>query len=271
MLRLRIISALIAAPLVLAAIFYLPLAIFAVVFLAAASLALWEWGRLAGLTGARTIAAYLLVYWLLAALLWLFPVLVPYLLSVAILFWGWACILVYRFPAGSGRLRDHRTSAVIGQLVFLSAWQSLVSVRALHNGDWLLVWIFVLVWAADIGGYFAGKTWGRSQLAASVSPGKTWQGVWGGSVLAVAITLAMAGLLPPFQVFDRSIWLWLALAVLLIALSIMGDLFESLLKRVRGVKDSGAIMPGHGGLLDRVDALIAVLPLFALTVTCWNH
>ncbi len=269
MLRLRVISALIAAPLALSAIFFLPLPWFALVFLTAASLALYEWGGIAGLRPGLPLNAYLVSYWLLASLLWFSPSAAYFLLLSAVVFWGWACYSVLRFPSGSSALRRGWFTSAIGLLVFLSAWQSLVSLKALPQGAWLLIWIFVLVWGTDIGGYFIGRAWGRNKLATRVSPGKTWEGAWGGAALALAVTLAMAIFLSPYRDFGLATWLWLLMAMFLIALSIMGDLFESVLKRVSGVKDSGGIMPGHGGLLDRVDALIAVLPLFALMMAFW--
>ena len=120
----------------------------------------------------------------------------------------------------------------------------------------LLVFLFVA--AADIGAYFAGRAFGAKKLAPAVSPGKTWEGVGGGAVLAASVC-GVGLLFFPVQ------WpLWMALSIGLVAVSIFGDLFESLVKRATGVKDSGTILPGHGGVLDRIDSLLAALPVFAL-------
>ena len=120
------------------------------------------------------------------------------------------------------------------------------------------MWLFLLVWGADIGGYFAGRRFGRRKLAPAVSPGKTWAGAVGGLLLAGAVTLL------PLSVLGRPVLTWAPVVAALVVLSIFGDLFESALKRQRGVKDSGALLPGHGGVLDRIDALLAALPAFAL-------
>lgn len=246
------------------------LPVFAAVFLAAASLAYFEWGGLAGLERGG-LWAYLLLYWVCAGCLWFVPGAGVWVLLAALLFWLWACIQVLRFPRSGGPLKRGWLVAGMGLLVFLAAWQSLVSLKALPQGAWLLVWVFVLVWGADIGGYFAGKAWGKRALAARVSPGKTWEGACGGLALAMLVALSMVWLIPAYHQVEFSAAQWLGIALLLVGLSMMGDLFESVLKRVRGVKDSGGIMPGHGGLLDRVDALIAVLPVFALIMSDYQN
>jgi phosphatidate cytidylyltransferase len=130
-----------------------------------------------------------------------------------------------------------------------------------------LIWVFMLAWGADIGAYFAGHAFGRRKLAPRVSPGKTWEGVIGGLALALAVCALGAFWLTPGWVG------WLPVIVLLVAVSVFGDLFESVLKRATGVKDSGTLLPGHGGVLDRIDSLLAVLPVFAVLLTTtaqWN-
>jgi phosphatidate cytidylyltransferase len=119
------------------------------------------------------------------------------------------------------------------------------------------MWLLVLVWSADVGAYFAGRRFGRRKLAPAVSPGKTWEGAFGGML----VSLALCG--GALLVLGLPAW-WLLAVAGLVVVSIFGDLFESVIKRVRGVKDSSNLLPGHGGILDRIDSLLAVLPVFAL-------
>ena len=171
-----------------------------------------------------------------------------------------------RSPAeGSSSHRTGRTAshwrwiaALLGVAILSAAWGAAMTLRMAPNGVHWLVWLFVLVSAADIGAYFAGTAWGRRKLAPALSPAKTWEGVAGGAVLSFLVcggALAALGLLSMAAA---------AVIVLLIAVSVFGDLLESLLKRQSGVKDSGTLLPGHGGLLDRVDSELAALPVFAL-------
>jgi phosphatidate cytidylyltransferase len=128
----------------------------------------------------------------------------------------------------------------------------------------LIIWLFVVVWSADIGAYFVGRAYGRRKLARAVSPGKTWEGAVGGLVCSVVLATGLVGIVPVLRMVPLSLTGWALLAFALGAISIVGDLFESVLKRETGAKDSGALLPGHGGLLDRIDALLAALPTFAL-------
>jgi phosphatidate cytidylyltransferase len=133
-----------------------------------------------------------------------------------------------------------------------------VVIRSSPDGSNWMLWMVLLVAFADIGAYFTGRRFGRRKLAPEVSPGKTWEGFWGGvltsSLVCGAILVAMGR-------FNGG---WIFIMILLVALSVLGDLFESVLKRLRGVKDSGRALPGHGGVLDRIDSAVAVLPYFAL-------
>lgn len=257
MLRARIITALVLLPLVLAAIYLLPLASYAVVFWAVVAVAAYEWAALAGLEGRAARAGYVLVLALLSAAVWWNPGLRDALLVAGAGFWALAVVVVLRYP-GSASWLGRPALVLAGWLVLLAAWTALIVIRDRAAGAHWLVWLFLLVWAADIGAYFAGRRFGRRKLAPQVSPGKSWEGVLGGAALAFLVT----GLL--LVAADRWTPVWLPVIALLIGISIFGDLFESVLKRHRGVKDSGAILPGHGGALDRVDSLIAVLPVFAL-------
>ena len=151
-----------------------------------------------------------------------------------------------------------------GVLLLSAAWLSMVELKALESGDAWLLLILLIVWAADIGAYFSGKRWGRVKLAPHVSPGKTREGMYGGLVAVGLTVLAFSW----WNELTFSSVVYLMLLSLVVGLvSVMGDLFESLLKRHAGVKDSGTILPGHGGVLDRIDSILAAAPLYYLGLT----
>ena len=150
----------------------------------------------------------------------------------------------------------------LGWVVCMGAWLAVNLIRQQPDGRWMVLWLIVVIAAADTGAYFAGRRFGSKKLLPNVSPGKTWEGVWGGLVLAVLIgqvVVISSGLISLFGMFG-----WLTLAVFVVAVSVVGDLFESVVKRISDAKDSGNILPGHGGVLDRIDSLLAAAPLYAL-------
>ncbi len=260
MLRTRIITALVLLPLILGAIYLLPLTGFAVVFWLIAAAAAWEWAALAGIRTPLARAGYLLVLAALCAAVWVVPAVASAVLYAGTLFWIGAVIVVLAYP-GSGGWLSRPVLMAAGWLVTLAAWSALVVIRSGTDGAHWVLWLMLLVWGADIGAYFAGRRFGRRKLAPQVSPGKTWEGALGGAALALLVTGLVLWLMGYW-----AIW-WLPVILVLAAVSVFGDLFESVLKRHAGVKDSGALLPGHGGALDRVDSLLAVLPLFALIVS----
>lgn len=189
------------------------------------------------------------------------------ILVLALLAWLAITVIVLRGAQRGVRL-PHPLSTALAFLLLAAAWLSLM--QLLDAGFAFLLSVLAIVWLADIAAYFAGRQWGRRKLAPAISPGKTWAGV-GGAVAAVLLAAALVALLAPqLRVFStllqQRLPLAAALATLaaLVGLSIAGDLFESALKRQAGMKDSGRLLPGHGGVLDRVDAMIAVLPAAAL-------
>ncbi len=175
--------------------------------------------------------------------------------------------LLVRAQTDSARIPRAASTLLCAALLFVAA---LGALELLRHGVTLLISALAIVWVADIAAYFAGKRWGRTKLASRISPGKTWAGVIGAVVAVLLLALAMEWLAPSWPLFTtlllRRLPLAAALAVLvaLVALSIVGDLFESLLKRQVGAKDSGRTLPGHGGVLDRIDALLPVVPAAAL-------
>jgi phosphatidate cytidylyltransferase len=258
MLLTRIITALVLAPLALAGVFWLPPAWFAVLFWAVAALGCFEWASLLHLEKTPQKLIYVAGFGLLAA--GLYFGLVPYALSLWLgaVTWLFAVIAVLFFPKGTEIYRNRVLMGLLGWVLFVAAWSALVVIRSAPQGSLWLVWLLVLVWGADIGAYFSGRAWGKRKLAPAVSPGKSWEGAIGGFIVAGVLCGAGASLL------GADLALWLPLTAGLIVLSVFGDLFESVMKRSSGVKDSGTLLPGHGGVLDRIDSLLAVLPVFAL-------
>lgn len=269
MLKLRILSSLVLVPLVLWALFAWPLPWFAAfmgLFILAGA---WEWSALAGL---QTVPARLLYFGSVALagiLLFLYPSWIRPLLALAAIFWLWVLIehLAYQSLTG-GFLATFPGKLVSGMFVLVPTWVAVVALRQQPHGEWLSLFLYALVWGADTGAYFAGYHFGKHKLAPTVSPGKTWEGVAGGLLYVSALALA-TGLYSTWTATEVAIWLGLALTTALV--SVLGDLFESRIKRVAGVKDSGRLIPGHGGVLDRIDAMTAAAPLFVLAWLVWRQ
>ncbi|PXX66228.1 MULTISPECIES: phosphatidate cytidylyltransferase [Pseudomonas] len=261
MLKQRIITALILLPIALCGFFLLEGSAFALFIGLVVTLGAWEWARLAGFEAQSTRIAYAVVVAALLFLMQLLPGIAPWVLGAAVLWWGLATFLVLTYP----RTREHWAGAaaklVIGLLILLPAWQGLVFIKQQPLGNWLIMAVMVLVWGADIGAYFSGKAFGKRKLAPQVSPGKSWEGVYGGLLLSLVIT-AVVGLVAGWSV--GQIILGLLGAAIVVFISVVGDLTESMFKREAGIKDSSNLLPGHGGVLDRIDSLTAAIPVFAV-------
>ncbi|HIC81105.1 MAG TPA: phosphatidate cytidylyltransferase [Chromatiales bacterium] len=264
MLKQRIITALILVPLVVLGVFKLPTTPWFALLLAGVLLVgAWEWAALSGLKGWILRLLYVgfiaLGLWLAAAVLRDAQTLY-YFMLVALIWWGAVIGRLWRF---TGRVRPEGFStvqALEGVVVLLPPWVALVGLHQVSGeGPAWVMFLLVLIWIADAGAYFTGRAWGRAKLAPRVSPGKTREGAYG--AMAGALVLAIAvGLYAGFGA-GRFFW-FIVLCLVTTAMSIVGDLFESLVKRQRGVKDSGALLPGHGGMLDRIDSLTAAAPVF---------
>jgi phosphatidate cytidylyltransferase len=258
MLRQRVITAAILLPLFIGAVFFLPPLGWGIFALLLAAPAAYEWGRLVSLKPAQTWAFTAAVSVSCLTLLALNggPAQTA-LLAAGALFWFVAApwMLVTR-----DRQRSTPLLLSTGWLVLVSAWLALVVLQ--ENAARMLVLVGV-VWVADSAAYFAGRRFGRRKLAPTISPGKTWEGV-AGAVLAVAVYYLIVWIVVAAPFVQGSPLVDAVLVVMMTVLSIEGDLFESWLKRRVGVKDSGTILPGHGGMLDRIDAVLAVVPLAAL-------
>lgn len=261
----RTLTALLLAPLAVALILLAPTALFALVIAVMALQALWEWTRLAGFRSRPLRALMLTVAAGLLALLWIdySPLLVRAVLAASVAWWLLALLWLRHVSYAAAPTRTHAWLKLgTALLAIVPAWLGLV---ALHRSGplgpaWTLL-ALMLVWSADTGAYLAGTRFGRHKLAPTISPGKTWEGVAGGMLLALAVAAAGGGLL---GVRGIGYALLLGLALITVVAAVVGDLFESLLKRHALVKDSGTFFPGHGGILDRLDSVFAALPLFVL-------
>ena len=282
MLLQRIITALILVPLIVLAVFQLPSEYFSLLIGLITLLAAWEWTNLIGIhspiqRGLFLLALILPMLWLhfwtqfleLAAQLLDWPDVRDYsgilewLVIVPVLFWILVMMLIRNSPAGILNLKlKMRYKALIGWLVLLAVWMFLSRLRAFY-GSQMTLYFLVLIWAADISAYFAGKKFGKTKLSPEISPGKTVQGMYGAFVAGAVWAAAFIGY---YSYRDGFIWMrvsdFVLLSVLTVLISIYGDLFFSVVKRQRGVKDTGSILPGHGGILDRIDSLIAATPFF---------
>lgn len=265
------ITALVMAGLFLAAIVFLPLPGLAAVFAILVALGGWEWSRLAGWKSPLARVAYVLL--LVAALLGLYVycqlglspgrVQVQPFLGLACLWWSFALLWVRSYPASAVLWRTVAMRSLMGFLILAPAWMAAVFLLSFPRGGGLMIVLVVIVAVADIGAYFSGKAWGRHKLSPVVSPAKTWEGFWGGMFGCLVLAGFLWYLLP-----NQAAHIGLAAVVTVILTtalaSVVGDLTVSMVKRESGVKDSGSLLPGHGGLLDRLDSICAAAPVFAL-------
>ncbi|WP_036248856.1 phosphatidate cytidylyltransferase [Methylobacter sp. BBA5.1] len=278
MLLQRIITASILAPLVILAVFQLSSTYFSLVFGLIILVAAWEWGNLAGISSPvkRSLLLLALVLPMLGVHFWTqlleivaqafdwpdvrdYSGALDWLVIIPVLFWILIMILIRNTPSGLLKLElKTRYKALIGWFVLLSAWMFFSRLRAFYDVE-MAFYFLILIWAADIVAYFVGKKYGQTQLAPEISPGKTLAGMYGALIAGLVCAVALS-LIYGFDLMIASDFV--LLSVLTVLLSIYGDLFFSLVKRQRGVKDSGSILPGHGGILDRIDSLIAAAPFF---------
>jgi len=265
MLKQRIITALLLVPVALCGFFLLEGGAFALFIGAVVTLGAWEWARLAGFVAQPVRVAYAVLVALLLVVLYRLPALAPWLLGVAIGWWLLAIGLVLSFPSSSRYWAGGPSKLLIGLLILLPAWQGLLLLKHWPLGNGLILTVLVLVWSADIGAYFSGKAFGKSKLAPRVSPGKSWEGLCGGLLASLLLTL-LVGLYRDWALTELA--LALLGAALVVLISVIGDLTESMFKRQAGLKDSSHLLPGHGGVLDRIDSLTAAVPVFAVLLWC---
>ncbi len=271
MLKRRILTAFIVIPPLVAALFYFPPGWIAVLFGLFIAAAAWEWATLSGMRAFLSRAAYVLLLLILGAaglysVLQLPSPIASFLVSAG-LWWLWALAeLIGRRDVHKGMFATAPGRMVGGLLVLIPPWVAAIYLLGIDSGHprALLLFLLVLVWVADTAAYAAGSFFGRTRLAPRVSPGKTVEGVVGGVAGAVLLAWLCGTMVWKFE--PGMLARWIGLAVVTSLFSVVGDLTESKLKRIAGVKDSGHLFPGHGGVLDRIDALTAAAPVFLLGV-----
>ncbi len=263
--------------------------VFAIVIGLAVLLAALEWTQFVGLSSLQSKLAYLLS--LLVLMLGLFFLLginptateldqtrVISILVLGVVFWCVAVLLIRGYPENESNWNDQSHIALMGVFVLLPTWVGIVQLKYLDNSGFALLALIALVSVADIAAYFTGNAWGKTKFAPRLSPKKSWAGLWGGMFSCIFLSLI---LLIWINVFLFSTTLTQSIAVVVcsvvvFASSVVGDLFESMMKRNRQLKDSGKILPGHGGILDRVDSLTAATPISVILLlvifgTSWMH
>ncbi len=285
MLKQRIITALTLAPLALFAILYLPLFSFQIMIALVMGLGAWEWSSMSGMTRTFTKSAYAA---LVVAICLMLSIMLPtdliwyqgqlnslytYILSVASIWWVVSLAMIIAYPNFSSVWYTSKLlRGIFGLLTLIPTWVAVVSLRTSlyeidpYYGASLIFYVLGIVWAADIGAFFVGVKFGKHKLRPEVSPGKTLEGLMGG-VFASSAIIAFAAL--HYQVDPSRIWLHILVGALTVGVSALGDLNESMFKRCAGIKDSGKLLPGHGGVMDRIDSLTAAFPVFAFCYVMW--
>ncbi len=293
MLKQRIITAAILATMIVSAVFMLPSDYFSLLIATIVLIGAWEWLNLIDITSPAKRGLFLgtLIFAMLFIHLWTYilEALVPtfdylaekykfqmedirkqsglleWLIIPAVLFWLLVMLLIRKAPLELLGLQLRlRYKALIGWGVLLASWMFLSRLRAFYGSE-MTLYLLLLIWAADIAAYFSGKKWGKTKLAPDISPGKTVEGVYGALVSAAVCAIILCIALS--IVYGKPVTFMVAgdlilLSIITVQISVYGDLFFSLVKRQRGVKDSGNLLPGHGGVLDRIDSLIAAAPIF---------
>ena len=279
MLKERVITALVMITALLLALFLLSNAAFAFVILAIGGIAAWEWADLSSLSSPFERLAFAIVMVVIVAgladylsllqtsmldsfsLSLVTPQALRDVLGLGVSFWSVALLWVISYPGSAAIWGKQYLRALMGVFVLVPALIALLFLNAQSNGHWLFLYMIGIVSSADIGAYFVGKAFGKKKLAPLVSPGKSWAGFFGGAA-AVAIFALIMGLF--LDVLRLSYTELVVITVVTGVASVLGDLLESMIKRERGLKDSSQLLPGHGGVMDRIDSLSAAAPVFVL-------
>lgn len=275
MLKQRVITAIIITVAFISALLFLSPYSFSLVMAVVVAYAAWEWSDLSSLSNKAIRLLYALsVVALLALSGYALGLSIPIsrpgplnldasksLMAWLVPWWAIALLWVQGYPSSAVIWGSCWIRGVLGYLVLVPAWLALVILIHAAQGEWLIFVVVLIVALADIGAYFSGRKFGKHKLAPNVSPKKTWEGLLGG----VATNILLVIVLGVFLKLDSDQWLMLmGLVMITVLASVLGDLLESMIKRHRGIKDSGNILPGHGGILDRLDSLTAALPVFTL-------
>jgi len=265
MLKQRLLTALILIPVTVSIILLDSSIAFAFIMGLLVVLAAWEWGGLCGWQrplsrGLYSIAVSFSLVGLYGLLSYA-PQSIFYLLIIASLWWLWALYGLWHYQHGLNLLPQATgIKACLGLVLLLPAWSALVSLHHHHHQQWI-IFLLILIWAADSGAYFIGRRFGHVKLADKISPGKTWEGLVGALVMSIGV----AGIYAWIEAMSLvKFILFMMLCLLTVMASIIGDLLESVFKRQMGLKDSSHLLPGHGGILDRIDSLTSAVPIFVM-------
>jgi phosphatidate cytidylyltransferase len=263
MLKTRILTAMLLLPLMLVALFFFPPLAWAVFSGCIVGLALWEFSRLAGLAG-MVKWAYLGLSGLLACAAWVVDLSLPVWAHLGVL--GFWLLLAPLWLAKRWRLTSKPGAMLLGWVMLFPCWFAFIELRPSPQAGYALLAVMGLVWVADVAAYFTGRAFGKKKLAPAISPGKSWAGVYGAMLAVVAYAALVTQL--GWVSISLPLVILVPVALALTMVSVEGDLLESWFKRAAGIKDSSTLLPGHGGVYDRIDSLIAVLAvtnaLFAL-------
>lgn len=260
MLLARIVTSFIVLPLLLAAIIWMPSTDFAVMVGAVIVVGAWEWAQLAGFQKPVFRALYVL-FVLLGMLLSAFiPQLWMLGVAIGVLVWMLIAVIHYQCDGVGAGFQMKLVRAITGLIILVATWTSIIALKShsLFGVGWLIL-VLLMVVGADVGGYFVGRLYGKTPFCSRVSPHKTWEGFFGGLFLSIFVAV-IGGLF--LAIPFRQYLLLLLLALVTAIFAAIGDLSESLLKRIAGIKDSGGIFPGHGGMLDRLDSISAASIIF---------
>lgn len=262
----RIMTALVLIPTVLAAVWYLPSLYFRLLIGAVVAIASWEWAKLMGLSDVKQKLTFVLLIIALGVFLWHMPLI--YVTAVASLGWVVSLWLLRGFPDNQSRWYRKLVTTCMGALILMPWWLVLADLQRQEHGKLLILFIFSIVWLSDTSAYFIGKKWGKTLMVPRLSPKKTSAGFFAAlaSGLLLGLIVAVCLRLPGLNVVIFSL-----ITVVTVFFAIVSDLVESMMKRAAGVKDSGAILPGHGGVLDRIDSLLAAVPIFFLLNSMFMH
>jgi phosphatidate cytidylyltransferase len=285
MLKQRIITALVLAPAAILAILFLSVDAFQLVVAVVMGLGAYEWGNMSGLIQRRMKLVFTIIIsaicvglslWVPASQIWQqgqLHAVFFWILAAASVWWAYSLIMVIIYPKASAFWQQsHLIRNLFGVFTLVPTYVAIVTLRSssfevdTFYGASLIFYVLGIVWAADVGAFFVGVKFGRTKLRPNVSPGKTYEGFAGGVAASLAI-IAFAAL--HYQVEAKAITLHIAIGVITVAVSALGDLNESMFKRCAGLKDSGKMLPGHGGILDRIDSLTAAFPVFTFCYVVW--
>nr|WP_297347910.1 phosphatidate cytidylyltransferase [uncultured Glaciecola sp.] len=285
MLKQRIITALILAPLAILAILFLPVEQFKIAVAGVIALGAYEWAKMSGINGRASKASFMALILIICGVLivavdgdavWYqgeLNSIYKTILGIAAVWWALSFVMIITYPKySSAWTKNVPIRAAFGVLTLIPTWVAVISLRNnLYEvdpfyGASLIFYVLGIVWAADIGAFFVGVKFGKHKLRPNVSPGKSIEGLIGGVMASLAI-IAFASL--HYQFEASRMGLHLLIGVITVAVSALGDLNESMFKRCAGIKDSGKLLPGHGGIMDRIDSLTAAFPVFAFCYVVW--